>query len=483
MQPPAPRAALAAAAARLDRLRLKLFLAIAGANALLALAAYFFFTWSFDRGMVESLQRRDAARLDSFIAALAEEHGRAGSWQFMTAERWTAASRSALGLPPVSRREAAARGEPPPPAPREPPPTVDFRLLLLDADRRLLFGPADRAGAALLKPIVSRDRTAGYLGYVPRTGLAESFERAVAARQHWLFGAVALGMLAAALLLGAGLAHWLTRRIRAVAAGTAQLIEGNYGARVADAGHDEIAQLARHFNELAQTLSATQRARQQWVADIAHELRTPLAVLRGEIEALQDGVRRFDSETLDSLAQEVSRLGRLVEDLHLLAQTDVGGLTYRKETLDLGELVEEAVNAQRRALDERGIRPDLDIAPGVHVTADATRLAQVLANLLQNTLRYTDSPGRLRLRLREVGGRAILEWQDSSPGVSDDDLPRLTDRLYRVDASRQRMGADGAGLGLAIARAIVEAHGGTITAGHSPLGGLDWTMTFPIAHG
>jgi two-component system sensor histidine kinase BaeS len=307
-----------------------------------------------------------------------------------------------------------------------------------------------------------------------------AIERALSEQQDLRFAAIALGMLVAALVLGAGLAHWLTKRTRAVARATAALIRGDYDVRLQARGHDELAQLARDFNELAATLAANRRARQQWIADIAHELRTPLAVLRGEIEALEDGVRPLGPASLGSLAQEVAQLARLVEDLHLLSLSDLGALDYRKEPLDLAEVVEDIVDAHRRALAERGLEVELRLERGARILGDATRLGQVFGNLMQNSLRYTDSPGRLAVALRRAGGRVVVDWQDSSPGVSERDLPRLTERLFRVDASRSRAGG-GSGLGLAIARAIVEAHDGTLVARASPLGGVWWEITFPAA--
>jgi len=287
-------------------------------------------------------------------------------------------------------------------------------------------------------------------------------------------------MLGASLLLGAGLAHWLARRVRTLARGAEALIRGDYAVRIPDAGGDELAHLARDFNTLAETLAATRRARSQWIADIAHELRTPLAVLRGEIEALQDGVRPLGEASLGSLAQEVSHLGRLVEDLHTLSLADVGALSYHKEPLDVAELADEAIAAQRRVLDQKGLAVELALERGATVLADETRLAQVLGNLLQNTLRYTDAPGKLAVAVRRDGERVVLDWQDSSPGVPEADLPRLTERLYRVEVSRSRAGG-GSGLGLAIVKAIVEAHGGTLVARASRLGGLALEVALPAA--
>lgn len=484
--PEAAAGARPAVRSRFDRLRVKLFLAIAGANAALAVAAYLVFSWSFDRGLAEYLHRTDQARLDGLVATLAAGYGRERGWAWLgdDRQRWSDFTRDTLGVPRSSRRPAGEEGEPPAPpaATRDYPLTIDLRLQLFDAGRQLLIGRPELARDAVLKPIEWDGRVVGYLGYLPRPDRVAAIERALAAQQHVQFAAIALGMLVAALALGAGLAHWLTRRTRAVARGTAALIQGDYDVRLEAAGHDELAQLARDFNELAATLAANRRARQQWIADIAHELRTPLAVLRGEIEALQDGVRPLGQASLGSLAQEVAQLARLVEDLHLLSLSDLGALDHHKEPLDLAEMVEDVVDAQRRALAERGLEVDLQLERGARILGDGTRLGQVFGNLMQNTLRYTDSPGRLAIALRRTGGRVVVDWQDSSPGVPEADLPRLTERLFRVDVSRNRANG-GSGLGLAIVRAIVEAHDGRLVARASPLGGLWWEISFPAMEG
>jgi two-component system sensor histidine kinase BaeS len=320
--------------------------------------------------------------------------------------------------------------------------------------------------------------TAGYLGYVPRPEIIESIERVYLQRQRVAFGSIAIGMLAAALLLGAGLAWWLTRRITLLTRGTRSLIQGQYDVRLDAPGHDELAQLARDFNTLAATLGATREARQQWIADIAHELRTPLALLRAEIESLQDGVRPLDQTSVASLATETARLARLVEDLHTLSMSDVGALSYYKEPVELAEVISDAVDAQKRALDDKGLQVETQLDGGVRVLADDARLTQVFANLLQNNLRYTHAPGRVAITLRREGERALVTWEDSGPGVAEIDLPRLTERLYRVESSRNRA-SGGSGLGLAIARAIVEGHGGKLTARTSGLGGLAIEVSLP----
>ena len=462
---------------RLDKLHIKLFAVIAGAIALLTLAAYFVFTASFERGFVGYLNRADEVRLDVLIERLAEGYAREGNWTWIAndRERWVDLTREALGLP----RPVEAGGAPNLTLRRDTPLTIDPRLMLFDSDRRQLIGRPEAAANAVFKPIKVQANTVGFLGYVPRPEVIASIERVYLQRQRVAFGSIAIGMLVAALVLGAGLAYWLSRRIRVLARGTHALIQGEYAVRLDTPGHDELAQLARDFNTLAATLAASRDARQQWVADIAHELRTPLALLRAEIESLQDGVRPLDQTSITSLATETARLARLVEDLHTLSMTDLGALSYYKEPVDLSEVIRDAVDAQRRALTERGLSVELNLDESIKVLADETRLSQVLSNLLQNNLRYTLSPGRVVITLHRIDGEAVLEWEDNGLGVPPEELARLTERLFRVEGSRNRA-SGGSGLGLAIAKALVEGHGGSLTARASSLGGLAIVITLPV---
>jgi two-component system sensor histidine kinase BaeS len=461
-----------------DRLYIKLFAAIGGAIAVLTLAAYLVFSWSFERGFVQYLHRADEVRLEMMISRLAAGYAREGSWDWVAndRDRWVALAREALGIP-----RSSAEGTDPA-ARRALPLTIDPRLMLFDRERKQLVGRAEVAPRAILKPIAVKGETVGYLGYVPRPELVESVERVYLQRQHVAFGAIAIGMIVAALLLGAGLAHWLTRRIRHLARGANALMQGDYQVRLNPQGHDELSQLARDFNALAETLAAARTARQQWIADIAHELRTPLSVLRAEIESLQDGVRPLDQDSIASLAAEAARLARLVEDLHTLSMSDLGALSYHKEPTPLAEIVEDVLDPQRRAIAERGLTLETRLDHDAMVFADEARLSQVFANLLQNSLRYTDAPGTIALAMRREHDRVIVAWEDSAPGVPLHELERLTDRLYRVEGSRNRA-SGGSGLGLAIASAIVEGHGGTLTARASTLGGVAIEVALPAYKG
>lgn len=467
---------------RFDKLHVKLFAAIAGAIAALTVAAYFVFTASFEHGFIQYLKRADEVRLDLMTERLAEGYARERGWAWIAndRERWVEMSRDALGLTRSTEEGGAGNAARPPR--RDTPLTIDPRLMLFDAGRRQLIGRAELAPRAVLKPIVVQGVTVGHLGYVPRPEIIESIERVYLQRQRVAFGVIAIGMLAASLLLAAGLAYWLTRRIRALAQATNALIRGDYALTLDVPGNDELARLAANVNTLARTLDAARQSRQQWIADISHELRTPLAVLRAEIEALQDGVRPLDQAAMSSLAGETQRLARLVEDLHTLSLSDLGALSYRKEPVDAVEVLSDAVEAQQRAVEESGLKLEMQLGEGAMVLADASRLTQVFANLLQNSLRYTDAPGRIAVRLRRGGSRIIIDWEDSSPGVPAEDLARLTDRLFRVEGSRSRDNG-GSGLGLAIARAIVEGHAGTMTAHASALGGLRIEIVLPAIDG
>src|SRR5258708_18128305 len=174
------------------------------------------------------------------------------------------------------------------------------------------------------------------------------------------------------------------------------------------------------------------------MADVSHELRTPIAVLKGELEALHDGLRPVTPATLESLQVEVTLLGKLVNDLHDLSLADVGGVAYRFEALDLSRHFADCLRAFRDRFAARSITVEAHIPPDIRVRGDGGRLAQLVNNLLENSLRYTDPGGRVVVSLRKEGNRVVLDVRDSAPGVPEEALPRLFERLFRVESSRNR---------------------------------------------
>ncbi|MEO8012106.1 MAG: ATP-binding protein [Dokdonella sp.] len=373
----------------------------------------------------------------------------------------------------VAERDRAAGSE------RLGPPILLSRLLLLDLDGTVVVGNREIPRSAAHLAIEVDDERIGtlYLQSLPQLlGPAD-----VAFAREQRHGALIAGiaMLAAALVLAFALARWLLDPVRALAEGTRALAAGDYTRRINQKRHDEFGALAHDFNHLAMTLEQHREARRRWGADIAHELRTPLSILRGEIQALQDGVRAPNAQALASLNAECERLGGLVEDLYQLALADVGALEYRFEELDLGELVRESTEMHRHTLADVGLVLDESIEPIAPVRADARRLGQLIDNLLDNARRYTDAPGRILVRVEPNGTLARLVVEDTAPGVPLEAMPHLFERLFRLDRSRSRA-VGGAGLGLAICRAIVAAHDGDISASASTLGGLRITVELPL---
>jgi len=261
---------------------------------------------------------------------------------------------------------------------------------------------------------------------------------------------------------------------------------------------DEVGELATGFNVLLARLDemtarkeAEERLRmadkermetslRQWMADTSHELRTPIAVLRAQIEAVQDGVHVVDGTTLDVLHRETMGLSRLVDDLNTLALSDVGRLDCRFDPVDPLGLLDDGIGAITSRYAAAGLTiawRDRPAVPPV-VSGDSERLRQVFSNLLENTLRYTDRGGCLRIGCVSGPHGLTLHFDDTAPGVPAEALPRLFERFFRVETSRSR-GRGGAGIGMALCRSIVEAHGGGITAANSPLGGLRVTLTLP----
>ncbi|MET0226423.1 MAG: ATP-binding protein [Dokdonella sp.] len=359
------------------------------------------------------------------------------------------------------------------------PPDLLPRLALFDAHGVRVAGSPDVPDDAHEVPVLLGATRIGSLRLARIPAISNAVDLDFARAQTRTALIAALAVLIGASLLAFALARWLLAPVRALAEGTRALAAGDYTRRIDATRADELGALAADFNHLAASLEQHREARRQWGADIAHELRTPLSVLRGEVQALQDGVRAPTAQAFDSLYAECERLGSLIEDLYQLALADAGALDYRFENLAPAELVREAIDLQRRACNDAGLSIEEAIDEVPRVRGDARRLAQLVDNLLANARRYTDVPGRIRVQLSLAGTAVRLLVEDTPPGVPAAHLPHLFDRLYRVERSRSRAGG-GAGLGLAICHAIVAAHGGTIDAQPSPLGGLRVVIDLPI---
>jgi len=271
------------------------------------------------------------------------------------------------------------------------------------------------------------------------------------------------------------------RPVAALTAASDRLGEGDLSRRVpATDGRGELAHLARSFNRMADSLQRGEERQRRMVADVAHELRTPLSNLRGYLEALSDGVLPGDRELFGRLHAEVILQTRILDDLQELALAEAGALTYSRTEVDLGDLLETCRDAHRPAAAQAGVDIVVSAPPGVRAYADPDRIRQVVSNLITNAVRATPAGGTITLAAGADRIRATITVTDTGKGICGDDLPHIFERFWRADTARARS-TGGSGLGLAIARQIVADQGGTITADSEPGRGTTMTMTLSTA--
>lgn len=444
----------------------KLFMAIFATCMLVLITMHWGVRISFERGFIDYIKNSNEQRINMLSEALEEQYSRHGNWVFLRnndqviyqiMRSFEQNSDSSHNLPPKGWRT---------------------QFWVVDSQYNRLVGhsgPVPKEGPR--HPIRYNNEIVGWVITTPIERLTRNTDISFDQQQRrtsWMI--VALSTLLAAAVT------WLMSRgllapVKRLVAGTHRLAAGDFSTRVAVSSQDELGRLAHDFNQLATSLEKNEQMRRAVMADVSHELRTPLAVLRGELEALQDGVRQPTAASLGSLQAEVSTLTKLVDDLHQLSLSDLGALAYRKSQVDCVHLLQIAVASFRERFHAKG----LDIVPQLPEQAplfgDPDRLNQLFNNLLENSLRYTDAGGKLEIGAQTQPGRLLIYWQDSAPGVNDDQLARIFERFYRTEGSRNRA-SGGSGLGLSICQNIVEAHNGTIYAQHSPLGGVRITVEF-----
>ena len=293
-----------------------------------------------------------------------------------------------------------------------------------------------------------------------------------------LIAALAAGLVALALT------WWLSRRILepvgALTRAARRLGRGDLSSRVPVRSADEIGELSRAFNAMAEDLARQELLRRTMVSDVAHELRTPLTNLRCQIEAVEDGLLPASPETVRSLREEVLLLSRLVEDLQTLAVAEAGKLALDRAPVAVRDLADGALESFRALAAERGLTLTNSVPELPAVNADPTRVGQVLRNLLTNAATATPPGGAIDLGGRADGRFVVVEVRDTGQGIAPEHLPHVFERFYRSDRSRARA-TGGAGLGLAIVKGIVEAHGGEVTVASDPGRGATFRFTLPLA--
>lgn len=450
----------------------KLFIGVLVSNLVVILAMGAAARFSFTDGFIGYLNAQSIDRMESMIPRFAAEYEVHGNWEFLRDNRslWFALMR-----PTLAEREGEHFG-----LPLTDLLGIALRIALLDQDGQLVMGARKPEAATIKRDIQLNGKRLGQLVMVPIqtvTAPADVLFQRQQTHAMWIIGLAATCLAG---LLSLALTRTVLAPIKRVAQATRQLAAGDYNIRVPTRSQDEVGQLSKDFNKLADALSRNEHVRRQFMADVSHELRTPISILRGEIEALQDGLRPMATESLASLHSEVSHLGKLVEDVYQLALSDVGALAYRMEPLDFREVLNSALSAYKVRFCQSNLTIQTSICEEpLAIQGDAQRLEQLICNLFENTARYTDAGGQVQIECNVRHKQVLVRIEDSAPGVPEPQRTRLFERFYRPERSRNRA-SGGSGLGLSICRNIIDAHQGQIEAHYSFLGGLAIVITLPL---
>ena len=474
--------------------------------------------WNLQQGFSRYIVETEIGKLDWLVKNIEDAYAQNGSWAFLQGrgEAWVLLTgrqvREGSGQrppPPPFRGPPGSdnfpgppgfdgrppRGDAPPPR-RGPPPGAEVdpeisprhdvlgiqpRLSVRDPSGKVLAGNPQPDGLSATRPIRYQGQTVGNLALqAPRSEDArDAAFLATQTRDLWLSGL-------AALLLSL-LAAWLLARqflvpIKALANGARQIAKGRFSERIPVDRSDELGELANDFNSMADMLTHTEESRRQWISDSSHELRTPLAVMRAEIEALQDGVRTSDGKTLERLHRRIMQMSKLVDDIGQTLERSSEQSDLELTSLPPLDVLRDALDGFRKRFETANVALDTVLPEndfGWRVRGDAGRLHQVFSNLLENTLRYTHPGGRLKVSAAARSGFLQLQFDDTPPAPPEQAMFRLFERFFRAEPSRSREHG-GSGLGLAICKTIIEGHGGKISASKSTLGGLCIRIDLPL---
>lgn len=433
---------------------------------------------TFESRLSHYLLRVETAQMEPLARLLAREYRVRGGWGSLRDDRgrWLELVTEAVDRPvqPVAdvlQPSNEVRGMMP-------------RLSVVDAAGEYVFrrplaqAPENRDWIEL--PIVVESARVGTLRMLPTPVPVRGLDEQFRSDQMRAFYLAALPALLLTLLIALLLGYHFVKPLRQLTRALHALGRGQYRLRLPSGRRDELGQVAADVNRLAEVLERSDALRREGMASVSHELRTPLATLIAEVDAMQEGIRPLDSAQLRVISGSLEHLNRLVDDLYLLALADVKTLVCHREPLPLDAVVAEGVAAARTRLEARGLVLDTRLEPDTMIMGDEKRLRQLVDNLLENCRRYSRDGGTVTVSLRRDAGRAELTVADDGPGVSEEVMGSLFERFFRADKSRNRE-RGGAGLGLALVRAIAEAHDGSVNAFRTAPGGLGITVSLPLA--
>lgn len=366
--------------------------------------------------------------------------------------------------------------------------TTGLRLVIVRPDGRLVPTPdsatmrsdALRGAGATSRPIRVGGRRVGTMHAAPVGGSllspADVNLRDSLDRLHMIAGAIAVAIALIAALL---LAQTISAPLRRIRSAAQRMERGDLDAEIEPSGEPEVRAVGHALNRLAETLKHEDRLRRENVADLAHELRTPVSGMLSRIEAAQDGVFADQAANLEAMHAEALRLRRLLDDLDRLAAAERPGLLLEKRRVDLAAVAASEADQMQAGFAQKGVTLERELAPAA-IAGDQGRLAQIVVNLLSNALRYTEPGGQVRLRVAAEGDTAVLEVADSGIGIDAEDLKHIFKRFWRADKSRSRV-TGGTGIGLAIVRELVIAHEGRIDVESAPGQGSRFRVSFPAS--
>lgn len=439
--------------------------------------------WSFEQGFNEFIINQERERLAMLSSLVVEEYKANGnSW-----ENVNLATARYFSNPPERRLRPPPHRAPPPSTAYSAPSSIDRSeggppTALLDENQELISGklPSANSGREVRIPLTLNTEHIGWLVSFPPATPSSETARAFSRQQSHAIIIIGLVSFGVAIILALGITPRILRPFKAIHHAVKDLTARHYKSQLPNDRSDEFGELMRHINTLAETLETQEKSKNQWLADISHELRTPLTILAGEIELVKAGIREFDNKQLTSFDQEVSRLSLLVDDLYQLSLSDIGGLRYQYSPLNLSHIVDEQCDKLRPRFEQKLLSLRVSTTENAIINADASRIKQLLSNLLINACEYTDGPGMVHITLTTSQTTVTLCVQDSAPGVIKGNESMLFEPLFREDASRARR-SSGGGLGLSICKQIAQAHRGEINAMPSTLGGVKINVTFPVA--
>tara|TARA_R110000744_G_scaffold19280_3_gene50936 strand:+ start:1066 stop:2571 length:1506 start_codon:yes stop_codon:yes gene_type:complete len=496
----------------------KLFIFLFSFSLMLVTVLVLLMQWSIDKGMVEYVISKEVETLQPVLTQITDEYKVENNWQSLAGKHRRFhhlitqqlansdfdVEKNLLTTQGVTdkkrhnkpRFEADSTKNRPPPRhnnfadfpPR--PPKSEAHYALLDADENVIVGNYLSTLDYKKIAIEVDSRVVGYFAVSKRNQLTQGYEVEFIEQQQEYLWLIALLVMCLVTLVTFPLARHIVEPIKLITRGMHKLTQGDYQQSIQLNRKDELSELSRDYNELALTLVKNESTRKRWLANISHELRTPVAILRGELEAMLDSVRPLTHANIASANDEVKHLQCLIDDLNQLNSTDIGGMGYRKQPEELVQLMQSEAGKYRSYLSDAGINLMLELSENeVYIYADKTRLYQLFENILNNCIKYS-SASKLKVSLivnkfeeslaANNKGNVTIKFEDDGIGVDEEHLTHLFEYLYRVEDSRNRE-TGGFGLGLSICQNIVIAHQGEISAGKSSLGGLAITITLPLA--